>query len=212
MVRRLVAVTATAAALAIAVAGCGSSDSGSGTGSSSGAAATTSAGGSSGGDAVAWAEKVCGAIGPQVASLSKGPDVDPTDPAKAKDSMVTYLGTLEEALSNMVTGIKDAGDPPVADGASIASKAASSLDEAKTAVATAKTNLSKVDATDPAAFQAGFLQVSQDLQKLSAMEDPTKGLRGNSELNGAFAQAPSCKALDGAGASATATASTAPTS
>ncbi|WP_436493321.1 hypothetical protein [Actinokineospora sp. HUAS TT18] len=195
MLRRLAAFAVLA--LSLGLAGCGSDSP-----STSGGTSTPAA---SGGDAVAWADKVCSTVAPERDALTTPPNIDPTDPAKARDGMVTYLDTIVKALDRMVGGIKSAGAPPVADGETAAKRVVDTLEEAKATVTTAKDNLAKVDVTDPAAFQAGFTQVGQDLQKLSDMEDPTKGLRGNRELNEAFEKAESCKALQDPTTSATPT-------
>ncbi|CRK61085.1 hypothetical protein [Alloactinosynnema sp. L-07] len=191
MVRRLAAVAVLA--LSLGIAGCGSDT----PSTSGGTSAATGAGG--GGDAVAWAEKVCSTVAPEREAFSKVPNIDPTDPVKARDGMVAYLDDLVKALERMVSGIQSAGSPPVADGETAAKRVVDTLEEAKATVSTAKDNLAKVDVTDPAAFQAGFTQVGTDLQKLGEMEDPTKGLRGNRELNEAFEKAASCKALQDPG-------------
>ncbi|SDD82231.1 hypothetical protein [Actinokineospora iranica] len=200
MVRRLVAATATAAAFALGLAGCGS-DPGTAPGATttSAPAATTTSGTSANGDAVAWAEKVCSSVAPHVDELDDGPkDIDGTDPNKAKAGMSAYLDKLSGALDSMTASFKEAGDPPVANGDQLSEKAVGSLDEAKKIVDGAKVKLEGVNTADPAAFQSGFLQVGQDLQKLGDLEDPTKGLRGNKELEEAFKAAPTCKKLDDA--------------
>ncbi|HVK20872.1 MAG TPA: hypothetical protein VM677_05880 [Actinokineospora sp.] len=195
MVRRLA--TVAVLALSLGLAGCGS-DSPSTSGGTSSAAP-------SGGDAVAWAEKVCATVAPERDALSQVPNIDTSDPMKAREGMVTYLDNLVKALDRMVTGIKSAGTPPVADGETAAKRVVDTLEEAKATVTTAKENLAKIDVTDLAAVQAGFTQVGQDLQKLGQMEDPTKGLRGNREINEAFEKAASCKALQDSGSSSTPT-------
>ncbi|GLW95524.1 hypothetical protein [Actinokineospora globicatena] len=212
MARRLVAITAAAAALTISLTGCGGSDTAGG-GSSSGAAATTTTATSeaAGGDATAWAEKVCAAVAPQVTALAAQPQIDQSDPVKAQASLVDYLDKFSGALDKMISSFSDAGDPPVADGKALVAKATGALEEAKTAVETAKTNLAAASPSDPAAFQAAFVKVGEDLQALSKLEDPTKGLRGSAALDKAFKEAPSCKKLD-LGESASGTASSTPTS
>jgi hypothetical protein len=203
MIRRLTVATVAAAALSLALAGCGnSSTSGSGSGSNSGSGG--SGGGS--GSAVDWAEKVCKSIEPDVEALGKTPDVDPSDMAKTKDNMVSFLGKFSTALGHMATSLKDSGDPPVANGKEDVAKLISALDSAKKAVDEAKTNLDKASASDPAAFQEAFTKVGEDLSKLGDLEDPTKSLEANKELKDAFDQAPTCKKIDmGGGSSSTPT-------
>jgi hypothetical protein len=197
MIRRLAVAIAAASALSVALTGCGSSDNnagGSGSGGSSSANSGASGGGS--GDAVAWAEKVCKSVEGDVASLSKTPDIDQSDPAKAKDGMVAYLGGLATALGHMASGIKDAGAPPVADGAQAVTKVTDALEQAKNTVEQAKDNLDKASVTDQAAFQAAFQKVGEDLSKLGDLEDPTKDLESDQTMKDAFQQAPTCKKLD----------------
>ncbi|MBM7771410.1 hypothetical protein JOD54_001614 [Actinokineospora baliensis] len=212
MARRFVAITAATAALAIGLTGCGGNDSKDAGASSAPAGATTTAATSaaSGGDATAWAEKVCASVAPQVTALSAQPQIDQSDPVKAQASLVEYLDKFAGALDKMISSFADAGDPPVADGKKLVESATGALEEAKTAVETAKKNLAAASPSDPAAFQAAFVKVGEDLQALSKLEDPTKGLRGSAELDKAFKEAPSCKALDGDSASGTA--SSTPTS
>jgi hypothetical protein len=201
MVRRLAAAAVAVATLSLGLAGCGSDT----PGTSGAAGTTTTSAKSGGGDAVAWADKVCSAVGPEIATFSTPPNIDPTNPQKAKDSFVTFLEGMVKALDRMVSGIKDAGAPPVADGETAADRVVAALEQAKSAVGSAKDNLAKVDVSDPAAFQAAFAQVGTDMGKLGDLEDPTKGLRGNEELNAAFEKAESCKALGGSGSSSTPT-------
>jgi hypothetical protein len=194
MFRRLSVAVVTAAAFSLALTGCGgNSTSGSGSGSGSN---SSSAGGSAGGDAVAWAEKVCKSVEPEVASLSKMPDVDTTDLQKTKDSMVAYLGKFSTALGHMSSAIKDAGDPPVSNAKADVDKVTGALESAKKTVDEAKANLDKASASDPTSFQEAFTKVGEDLSKLSNLDLPTKGLEENKELKDAFDKAPTCKKID----------------
>ena len=190
MVRRSVVAVA---ALVLALAGC--SDDTPGAPAPGPSATTTTTTTEAGGDAVAWAEQVCASVGPEVAKLSAGPDIDPSNPQAAKEGLVTYLDTLISAIDRMIGGVRDAGAPPVQDGQVAADRAVSTLEQAKTSVTAARDELAAADVSDPAAFQAAFTKVGEDLQKLSELENPMKGLRGNEELDKAFEQAPACKKL-----------------
>ncbi|SDJ52270.1 hypothetical protein SAMN05192558_109167 [Actinokineospora alba] len=201
MVRRLAAVTAAAVTLSFGLAGCGS-DAPTTTGTPT---TTTTTAAAANGDAVAWADKVCAAVGPEVEKFKDTPKGDPNNLQATKDGFVTYLDGMAQALDRMISGIKDAGAPPVTDGDAAAKAVENSLATAKDTVTKAKDNLAKVDASNPQAFQAGMAQVGQDLQGLSQMEDPTKGLRGNKELNDAFEKSEKCKALNEPATSATPT-------
>jgi hypothetical protein len=182
MFRRIALVAVAASALSLALTGCGNSNSNSNSGSG-GTSGSSSSGG--GGDAVAWAEKVCKSVEGDVAALSKTPDMDATDPQKAKDGMSAYLGSLATALGHMVSGATDA-----------VSKLTDSLNQAKTTVETAKSNLDKASVTDAAALQDALSKVGEDLAKLGDLQDPTKALESNDTLKNAFETAPTCKKLD----------------
>ncbi|MBC6447017.1 hypothetical protein [Actinokineospora xionganensis] len=192
MVRRLAAVAVAAVTLSFGLAGCGSDS----PPTAGGTTTTTTTAGAANGDAVAWADKVCSAVAPEVEKFKDTPTGDPTNLQATKDGFVTYLDGMAQALDRMISGIRDAGSPPVTDGDAAAKAVENSLETAKGTVTLAKDNLAKVDASNPQAFQAGMAQVGQDLQGLAQMEDPTKGLRGNKELNDAFEKSDKCKALN----------------
>ena len=174
MIRRLATITL----LAIALAACSDSK------------------GTEGVDPVSWAEKVCKSIEGQAAILGQAPNTDSSDPVKAKENLLTYLGNLATGLDTLVNGVKSAGTPKVNDGTQVVDKVTTTLQEAKKSVDEAKSNLSKATVTDAASFQAARDQVGQDLAKLSQLEDPTKDLKSNAELNDAFNKAPTCVKLD----------------
>lgn len=208
MVRRTA--IAAAAVLALFAAGCSNDD----PVAPEPGEATTTAAESGGSDAVAWAEQVCASVAPEVGKLSEGPDIDPSNPQAAKDGLVTYLDTLIAALDRMISGVRDAGAPPVPDGQVAADRAVGTLEEAKDSVESARDDLAAADVSDPAAFRAAFTKVGEDLQKLSDLDNPMEGLRGNEELDAAFEEAPSCKQLSGSDTSTspgTSPATTSPT-
>ena len=179
MIRRLAGLALVAAALA----GC-SDDKGSG-----------------GVDPVTWAEKVCKSVEGQAAVMTQTPNVDPGNPQQAKQALLTYLGNLSVGLDKLAGGVRDAGTPSVTDGAQVVSKVTKTLQDATKGVQDAKANLEKATVTDAASFEAARDKVGQDLATLSDLEDPTKDLKANGELNDAFNKAPTCKKLDEAGPS-----------
>ncbi|MFL6141875.1 MAG: hypothetical protein ACJ72N_08415 [Labedaea sp.] len=191
----------------MALTGCGnSSNSGSGTGGSSAGNSSTSGGGGASGDAVAWSEQVCKSVGDDMAKLGQTPDIDTSDPAKAKQGLVTYLGTVSSSLDHMVKGIKDAGPPPVKDGQQAVDRATGALQDAKKSLDQAKSTLEGAKSSDPAALQDAFTKFGEDMSKLG---DPFQDLDANQELKAASDKAPSCKRLsDGAGGSSSSTPTT----
>jgi hypothetical protein len=178
MIRRI----AMAVALTVGLAGCGSDSDA-----------------PAGGDAVAWAEKVCTSVESEVAVLSQSPDIDPSDPKQAKANLLTYLTNFSVALDRMNTGIRDAGVPPVADGGQAVEKVTGAIQDAKKGVDDAKTNLEKANVDNAEEFQAAYTKVGEDMARLAQFEDPTKDLKANKELNEAFDKAAACKRLEGTG-------------
>lgn len=201
------AATLVAAAFALVLTGCGSDNGGSG--SSPGTTSSSSPAGGAGGDAVAWAEKVCTSFEGQIGALSQAPDLDTSNPQTTKDSMATYLDGLASAIDSVVSGLKDAGAPPVDGGQQIVDDATKGFEEAQKTITDAKTTIEQAPVNDPTAFQAAFTKAGEELQKLSDL-DSLESLEKNTELKAAFEEAPTCKKLDEqAGGSPT---SSAPTS
>lgn len=147
-------------------------------------------------DPVAWAERVCKSVEDQAELLRQTPTTDPGDPAKAKQNLLDYLGNLEAGLDKLAAGVRDAGIPKVNEGTQVVEKVTRTLRDAKQGVELAKANLDKATVTDAASFQAAREKVAEDLGKLSDLEDPTKDLKANAELNDAFNKAATCKRLD----------------
>lgn len=151
-------------------------------------------GGQVSGKAIAWAEQVCQNVQAGGERLSQLPQVDPSNPVGARDSLVSYLGVLTEALDSLASGLTSAGAPPVDNGQSAVNAAMSTLTKTRTAVGDARTKLQQTPG-DPASFQKVLTEIGEGMGKLDAAEGPTKDLRANPQLNEAFTQAPTCKRL-----------------
>jgi hypothetical protein len=187
--------TVAAVLLALVAAGC--SDKGNDGGSSSGASGTNSSSSSdSGGDATAWAEKVCSGLKDDIAALTTSPEIDQSNPQAAKDGLVAYLTKLETSLDGMGSAVSDAGTPPVDGGEAAVNKFLDQISSAKDSVTSAKSKIEAAPVDDPAAFQAAAAEANQDLQALSNMGDPTASFSENKELNAAYKKAKSCKELE----------------
>ncbi|KAA9153523.1 hypothetical protein FPZ12_034310 [Amycolatopsis acidicola] len=150
------------------------------------------------GPAITWSDHVCEVVRAGGVSLSQLPAVDPSAPAKAKDSLVVYLGSLSDALTRLSAGITKEGAPPVNDGQATLDRAMTTLNATKSSVDTAKTKLATAAVTDQATFEAAVSDASTAFAKLGSTEGPTKDLKDNPELAKAFGKAPNCRNLDGA--------------
>ena len=187
--------TVAAVLLALVAAGC--SDKGNDGGSSSGASDTNSSSSSdSGGDATAWADKVCSGLKDDIAALTTTPEIDQSNPQAAKDGLVAYLAKLETSLDGMASAVSDAGTPPVEDGEGAVKKFLDQISTAKDSVTSAKSKIEAAPVDDPAAFQAAAADATQDLQALSDMGDPTASFSENKELDAAYNKAKSCQELE----------------
>lgn len=180
-----------ALSLALVAAGCGDSGGGGSTTSNS----NTSSASESGGDAVAWADKVCSSIKDDVAALTKTPDLDLSDPQAFKDGVVTFLGTLETSLDGMAGAVDDAGPPPVEGGADAVTSFKDQIATAKDAVTSAKAKIEAAPANDPAALQQAATEAMNSLSSLGDL-DPTSSLAGDKELKAAYDKAKSCQELE----------------
>ena len=183
MSRRLVAVTAAVLALA----GCSSSP---GTGSSP--SGTSAASGSS---VEAWAEKVCSGVADEFAELKQDPSIDGSDPVAAKASLGAFLDKLDSAMDTIQSTFRGAGAPPVDNGDKLLADFDSRIDEIKTTIGEAKTELEATSTTDPAAFQQGFTKVGEKLQAIGSQKSPLEGLNGNAEVAKALQSTPTCKSI-----------------
>jgi hypothetical protein len=153
----------------------------------------------SGGDPVAWADKVCTSVESEVSVLSQSPDIDQSNPQQAKENLLTYLTNFSVALDRMASGIRDAGTPPVTDGQQAVEKVTQAIQDAKKGVDEAKTNLESAAISSAEEFQAAYTKVGEDIAKLAQFEDPTKDLKANKELNDAFDRSAACKRLEDTG-------------
>jgi hypothetical protein len=181
--------------LAFVATGCGEDGgSGSNTGTSDPATATSEET-SGGGDAVAWADEVCGSLKEEVAALSTTPDIDPANLQATKDGLVTYLGTLESSFDGMASAVEDAGTPPVENGEETVQTFLDQIGTAKEAVTSAKTKMEAAPVDDPAAFQAAVTTVGEELTALGE-SNPTDAFDANQELKAAYDEAPNCQELE----------------
>ncbi|SFB64806.1 hypothetical protein SAMN05216266_1484 [Amycolatopsis marina] len=149
-------------------------------------------------EAVVWADQVCQAIQGQAGKLSTLPALDSAEPRRLKQGMITYLDTLSEAFGDLVARIEATGPPPVANGEALLSRTTTTLRDTKESIETARGTANEASTEDPAAFQATMTAVGEDMGELHRMEDPTGDLKADPALGKAFAEAATCKQIEGA--------------
>ncbi|MBM7773531.1 hypothetical protein JOD54_003735 [Actinokineospora baliensis] len=149
--------------------------------------------------AVGWVDRICSTMVLNGARLSQLPAVDPGDPVRAKEGLLTFLTSLSESLTAVGDGITNAGAPPVADGGAAVEKALAGLEGARTSVDSARSKLAGVSVADPVAFQMAVAELADGLSGLADNRGPLRDLRENPGIEDAYREAGSCRALDGVG-------------
>ena len=143
--------------------------------------------------AVAWTDKVCGALLGFTDAVSTQPDINPTDPVAAVKGLSQFLGTATTALQGSISGLDAAGPSPVSGGDQIVTSLKSTLTQFQTTFQTAKQKIDAVDTSNPASLVSALPAAVAPLQELSNVPDPTADLKNNAELNAAAEQAPNCQ-------------------
>lgn len=154
----------------------------------------TTAGCGGNGDAVAWADQVCGGLLEFTEAATAQPDLNSSDPQALIDGLTAYLGSVETAVSGAISTLDEAGPAPVDGGEEITTELRSTLDQVLTGFQSARTALDGVDASDPAAAAEALPAALAPLQELAAL-NPTEELDANAELNAAVEQAANCQTL-----------------
>jgi hypothetical protein len=203
MRRSLLAVALLAAALPAAACG-GSTGAGSAATTTTTTITTTT---SAGGDAVAWVDKVCGAIVKLVDTQTTPPAIVVNDPAQRAKAVDTYLADSITAVDRSISDLRNVGPSPVAGGDDGVNALIKGLESLKSGFQTTRTKLSSADLNNPqqagAAVSEAVIAIQQGAQE---MNTATQSLEKNQALQDAAKKAPNCQKLENtAGASATRT-------
>ncbi|WP_020668704.1 hypothetical protein [Amycolatopsis nigrescens] len=149
-------------------------------------------------EATAWAEHACQAFFAQTAPLSTLPTSSGPEPAQVKQGMLTYLNGLSTAFGSITGQFDQAGPPPVPGGSELVGKTQTILRDTKQAVDTAIGKVSEAPVGEQQKFQATIDAVGGEIGTLRAMDDPMRDLKAHPELKPAYAEAPTCRRLNGA--------------
>jgi hypothetical protein len=158
-----------------------------------------------------WAPKFCGTIDQYETTLSKGAEnlntslAGTTKLTNARTQLVAFLGKMQAAAKTATSKMQAAGVPSSANGAQIAGKFVSALDASVGAFAKAKSAVTKVSTSSPAAFKKQATKVGTDLSKagdrLSSTFDHIASLDSKGELASALQAEPTCSFLANGGSS-----------
>lgn len=139
-----------------------------------------------------WVERVCQSVNAGAEKLSKPPKVNLASARDMKDSVVTYLTTVSDALGDTEAELRAAGVPPVHNGIAAYGKALKTTEALQGALAKAVSDLRAAKVEDEQEFKAAMTKVGKRLGKVRQQEGPAEDLKANPELATLFQQTPSC--------------------
>lgn len=146
-------------------------------------------------DAIAWSDRVCGALAGFVEAVTSRPAFDTADPVARVQDVRTYLDAAAAAVALSVTGLGAAGASPLDGGDEYVGRLTDTLTRIGTGFATARDQLADVDTSSIGAVDAALPVALAPLGQLQNLADPTEGLRSSVELREATDRAPNCRAL-----------------
>lgn len=148
-------------------------------------------------DPVAWVDDVCGAVLPFIQTAGKPPALNPQgDPATLVRGLSDYLSTASTSADAAVEGMKAAGPSPVEGGDEIVTRLSGTFGTLSTTFKDAQTRIDALDTSDPQALATELPEAVAPLAALQNLEDPTKDLAANPELDRAAKQAPNCRKIE----------------
>lgn len=174
--RRLTCTLASAFVLVV-VAGCGGGDGADAAGS----------------EAVAWTDRVCGALSGFAVAATTQPRLDGDDPKAAVRGLGDYFGSTAAALQGSIDQLDTVGASPVDGGDQYVARLKGALTQIRTRFDTAEGELAGVDTSSPQAVSVALPAALAPLQELRNLADPTAGLGTTDELRAATDKAPNCQ-------------------
>jgi hypothetical protein len=196
--RKLVLVPLVAAALSVA--GCATAIPGTAAPAGAAGAAGTSGGTSAPAgtdDPVAWVDQVCGALLPFIETASTEPPLsNSSDPEQLVKGLSTYLGKASDAAGSAIDGMKAAGPSPIDQGDELVSGLTEALTTFKNTFGDVKTDIDKIDTSDPVQLATKLPDAIGPLESLSNIPDPTAKIKSNKELDAAAEKAANCQKIE----------------
>ncbi|WP_214367440.1 hypothetical protein [Pseudonocardia sp. H11422] len=151
--------------------------------------------------AVAWSDRVCGAMVAFRDTISSAAaNVTAIDtPAKAQE-LADFTGNAVTAAQGAIADLDAAGGPPVSGGDIVVTTLKQRMTVVQTTFATAKSEIDAIDVGSPDA-EAALRSAVAPLQNLTNLPDPAATLAANPDLRDAVNAAPKCRDLrhDGTG-------------
>ncbi|MER7010624.1 hypothetical protein ABT324_04250 [Saccharopolyspora sp. NPDC000359] len=150
-------------------------------------------------EAVAWTGKMCGLISGFSASQQNLPEIDRSNTAAVKDSVINRIDAATRSADDTARGLQDLGAPPVAGAEQLGDGFQASFTQVRDLLSGARAKAEQVDPTDKQRFQEGMTAVQQELDKGGQLnlQDELTQLEQNQQLNAAARKSPECQPLLG---------------
>jgi len=195
-------------ALALALSACSSDDNGGGTtgGGNTGTTAATGSTSSSGGTVTPaeYAKSLCSSMQSYVTNVTDlsnnfASSLDPSaDLAGQRDAVVGFLDDVLTATDKLISDLDAAGVPDVDNGQEIVSTIKSAYQQARSAIADAKSQVQGLSLDDPTAFASQLSDIGTAIQSSLGDIGGSLSTLDSQELSQAVASEPSCAAIAGA--------------
>ncbi|MFD4673848.1 hypothetical protein ACFWNN_29295 [Lentzea sp. NPDC058450] len=160
---------------------------------SSGGSSTSTQATPSEADVVAWMDKVCGAVGGTVKSLSDEPPINMSDPSTLKTGMSEWLGTKVAAVDKSIADLKSLEDGPHPKSKELATAAEDGMGQIRTLLADTKSKLDS--STDVNQVVAAFTEMASKAGEMEKAGADVQKKFDETGLGGAAAKAANCKEL-----------------
>ncbi|WP_253768477.1 hypothetical protein [Goodfellowiella coeruleoviolacea] len=172
--------------------GCSSGGSTNASGSTSSASSTTAA---SGDAKVTWANDYCGALIPLATVVNQRPEIDTSNMAATRTSLIGFFGNLSDGLGQSLDGLKGLGAAPSATASGVVESVTKTLTDIKAGVDESRAALDKADPANPAAMSQAMTGAGSSLGKLANIGDTMSALEKDPELAAAGDKAPKCEEM-----------------
>jgi hypothetical protein len=138
-----------------------------------------------------WRNAIQGRVSDLTSSISSS-----TTPEQGKQKLRDYLDGVLTDTDQMLSRIKDAGVPDVANGKSTADTLVSTLQLARDSLANARAQVDNLPTSSRQAFGRATQGLARQIQYLgTTVQASLAGLQSASELNQAFNSSSACKAF-----------------
>ncbi|MGW1678462.1 hypothetical protein [Saccharopolyspora sp. NPDC002376] len=146
-------------------------------------------------EAVNWTGRVCGLVSGFSESQQRMPELDRSNTAAVKKSLIARIDAAEKSADDTARGLKDLGAPPVKGAEQIGVGFEDGFTEVRDLLRGARGKAEQIDTGDKQRFEQGMTDLQQELDKGSHLDLKQKlvQLEQNAELNAAAHQAPECQ-------------------